>query len=94
MATSVVIGVVAKINFLAGVVELSEPMLLYLMYALSGVALGRWPSSCIICELELEEISINNSVNIQNAQNLIFHMSKLLEFQIFNTTGIDCDIIF
>ena len=44
MAIGVVIAVVAKINFLAGVVEVSQPVLLYVLYALTGVALGRGPS--------------------------------------------------
>lgn len=35
------IAVVAKINFLAGVVEITQPVLLY---ALTGVVLGRGPS--------------------------------------------------
>lgn len=44
MGIGIVIAVIAKINFLAGVVTLTEPALLYLMYALTGVALGRGPS--------------------------------------------------
>jgi len=44
MGIGIVIAVVAKINFLAGVVEISEPVLLYVLYALTGVALGRGPS--------------------------------------------------
>ena len=44
MCIGVAIAVVAKINFLAGVVEITQPILLYLMYALTGVALGRGPS--------------------------------------------------
>lgn len=44
MAIGVVIAVVAKINFLAGVVDVTQPGLLYLLYALTGVALGRGPS--------------------------------------------------
>jgi len=44
MGIGIVIAVVAKINFLAGVVEISEPVLLYILYVLTGVALGRGPS--------------------------------------------------
>jgi len=44
MGIGVVIAVVAKINFLAGVVEVSEPVLLYVLYVLTGVAMGRGPS--------------------------------------------------
>ena len=44
MGIGIVIAVVAKINFLAGVMEISEPVLLYALYALTGVALGRGPS--------------------------------------------------
>lgn len=44
MGIGVVVAVVAQINFLAGVVTITEPVLLYLMYALTGVALGRGPS--------------------------------------------------
>ncbi len=44
MGIGVVIAVVAKINFLAGMVEITEPVLLYVLYALTGVALGRGPS--------------------------------------------------
>jgi len=44
MGIGVVIAVVAKINFLAGVVDVTQPVLLYLLYILAGVALGRGPS--------------------------------------------------
>jgi len=44
MGIGVVVAVVAKINFLAGAVAITEPVLLYLLYALTGVALGRGPS--------------------------------------------------
>ena len=44
MAIGIVIAVVAKINFLAGMVDVAQPVLLYLLYALTGVALGRGPS--------------------------------------------------
>lgn len=44
MGIGVVIAVVAKINFLAGVVDVTQPVLLYVLYALTGVALGRGPS--------------------------------------------------
>ncbi len=44
MGVGVVIALVAKLNFMAGVVNITEPVLLYLMYALTGVALGRGPS--------------------------------------------------
>jgi hypothetical protein len=44
MAIGIVIAVVAKINFLAGVVDVTQPVLLYLLYALTGIALGRGPS--------------------------------------------------
>lgn len=40
----VVIAVVARINFLAGVVDVTQPVLLYVLYMLTGVALGRGPS--------------------------------------------------
>jgi hypothetical protein len=44
MCLGVLIAVVARINFLAGVVEISQPVLLYVLYVLTGVALGRGPS--------------------------------------------------
>jgi hypothetical protein len=44
MCIGVFIAIVAKINFLAGVVEITQPVLLYFLYALTGVALGRGPS--------------------------------------------------
>ena len=44
MGIGILIAVVAKINFLAGVVDVAQPVLLYLLYALTGVALGRGPS--------------------------------------------------
>lgn len=44
MTIGILIAVVAKINFLAGVVEITQPVLLYVLYALTGVALGRGPS--------------------------------------------------
>ena len=44
MAIGVVIAVVAKINFLVGVIDVTEPVLLYVLYVLTGVALGRGPS--------------------------------------------------
>ena len=44
MAMGVVIAVAAKINFLAGVVDVTHPVLLYMLYGLTGVALGRGPS--------------------------------------------------
>lgn len=44
MSLGVLIAIVAKINFLAGVVDITQPVLLYVMYALTGVALGRGPS--------------------------------------------------
>ena len=44
MCIGILIAIVAKINFLAGVVEISQPVLLYVLYALTGVALGRGPS--------------------------------------------------
>lgn len=44
MAIGIVISIVAKLNFMAGVVAIAEPVLLYLMYVLTGVALGRGPS--------------------------------------------------
>lgn len=40
----VVVAIVAKLNFLSGVVEITQPVLVYLLYALTGVALGRGPS--------------------------------------------------
>ncbi|HWQ97455.1 MAG TPA: hypothetical protein VN538_05100 [Clostridia bacterium] len=44
MGIGVVIAVVTKINFLEGAVDVAQPMLWYLLYALTGVALGRGPS--------------------------------------------------
>jgi len=44
MGIGIVIAVFAKINFLAGVVDISEPVLLHVLYALTGIALGRGPS--------------------------------------------------
>ncbi len=44
MSLGVLIAIVAKINFLAGVVDITQPVLLYVMYVLTGVALGRGPS--------------------------------------------------
>ena len=44
MAIGILIAVVAKINFLAGVVEITPPVLQYVLYVLTGVALGRGPS--------------------------------------------------
>lgn len=44
MGIGILIAVVAKINFLAGLVDISEPVLLYVLYVLTGVALGRGPS--------------------------------------------------
>jgi len=44
MAIGVVIAVVAKINFLEGVVEITQEALLFVLYFLTGVALGRGPS--------------------------------------------------
>ena len=44
MGIGVVIAVVARINFLAGVIDVTEPVLLYVLYVLTGIALGRGPS--------------------------------------------------
>jgi len=44
MGIGVVIAVVTRINFLAGVINVTQPVLLYVLYALTGVALGRGPS--------------------------------------------------
>ena len=44
MCIGVVIAIVAKINFLAGIVDVTQPVLLYVLYILTGVALGRGPS--------------------------------------------------
>ena len=44
MCIGILIAVVAKVNFLAGVVQITQPVLLYAMYVLTGVALGRGPS--------------------------------------------------
>ena len=44
MCIGIVIAIVAKINFLAGVVDVTQPVLLYVLYVLTGVALGRGPS--------------------------------------------------
>ena len=49
MAIEVVIAVVANISFLVGVVEVTQSLLVYLLYALTGVALGRGPSLYMIC---------------------------------------------
>ena len=44
MGFGVVFAVVAKFNFMSGFVTITEPVLVYLMYVLTGVALGRGPS--------------------------------------------------
>ena len=44
MGIGVIIAVVAKINFIAGVIDVTQPVLLYVLYTLTGVALGRGPS--------------------------------------------------
>lgn len=44
MCLGVLIAVVAKINFLAGVIDITQPVLLYILYVLTGIALGRGPS--------------------------------------------------
>jgi uncharacterized protein YacL len=44
MGIGIVIAVVAKINFLAGMVDISGPILLHVLYVLTGIALGRGPS--------------------------------------------------
>ena len=44
MCIGIVIAVIAKINLLAGVVDVTQPVLLYVLYVLTGVALGRGPS--------------------------------------------------
>ncbi len=44
MAIGVAIAIVARINMLAGIIEITQPALLYVMYVLTGVALGRGPS--------------------------------------------------
>lgn len=44
MGIGVVIAVIAKINFLAGLIEITQPVLLYVLYSFTGVALGRGPS--------------------------------------------------
>ncbi len=44
MGIGVVIAIVAKINFLAGVIDVTQPVLLYVLYVLTGMALGRGPS--------------------------------------------------
>ena len=44
MSLGVLIAIVAKLNVLAGVVDITQPVLLYVMYVLTGVALGRGPS--------------------------------------------------
>lgn len=44
MAIGMLVAIVAKLNFLSGVVNISDPVLVYLLYALTGVALGRGPS--------------------------------------------------
>jgi len=44
MEIGVVIAVGAKINFLAGVVDVTQSVLLHMHYALTGVELSRGPS--------------------------------------------------
>ena len=44
ISIGIVIAVVAKINFLEGVVEISGSVLQYVLCALTGIALGRGPS--------------------------------------------------
>lgn len=44
MGIGILIAVVAKINFLAGMIDVTKPVLLYMLYVLTGVALGRGPS--------------------------------------------------
>jgi hypothetical protein len=44
MCLGVLIAIVAKINFLSGIIDIAQPVLLYMMYVLTGVALGRGPS--------------------------------------------------
>ena len=44
MCIGIVIAVFAKINMLASYVTVSEPVLLYLFYILTGIGLGRGPS--------------------------------------------------
>lgn len=53
---TVVIAIMAKINFLAGVVDVSQPVLLYVLYALTGVALGRGPSFVHDLWIRLKEL--------------------------------------
>ncbi|HWQ98939.1 MAG TPA: hypothetical protein VN538_12725 [Clostridia bacterium] len=44
MALGVIIAVIAKINLLSGAVSITDPALIYLLYVMTGVALGRGPS--------------------------------------------------
>ena len=44
MCVGVIVAVIAKINFLSGAVNITDPVLVYLLYVLTGVALGRGPS--------------------------------------------------
>ncbi len=44
MAIGILVAVVAKINMLDGMVDIAQPVLLYVMYVLTGIALGRGPS--------------------------------------------------
>ena len=55
MGIGIVIAVVAKINFLAGLFEITQPVLQYVLYVLTGVALGRGPS--FVHDLWVEIIS-------------------------------------
>ena len=62
MGIGIVIAVVAKINFLAGVVEITQPVLLYVLYALTGVALGRGPSFVHDLWMKIRTGSVENFV--------------------------------
>jgi len=44
MSIGVIFAVLAKINLLSDAVNITDPVLVYLLYVLTGVALGRGPS--------------------------------------------------
>lgn len=44
MGVGVVFAVIAKINMLDGLVPIDSPILLYLLYGMTGLAIGRGPS--------------------------------------------------
>ena len=44
MAIGILVAVLGKINLLEGLITVGAPALLYVLYVLSGIALGRGPS--------------------------------------------------